>query len=95
MGAKPLFILDGARVTIEGYEVLIVLVPTQWETEEQKQNFQDRFSSMGRFEFPVALAQRQVDGKIVAVGTGTSREKLQARIDSGIQWTKIPFFASD
>ena len=89
MKEKPLVVVEGARVEFDGEEVIVLIVPTIWKSKEQMHAFQRQFHTFG---FPIALVDKLPDGRLRAVGSGSSREKLQAKIDAGIQWTKIPIF---
>lgn len=86
---NPLIVIEGARIEIDGEEILVIIVPTKWESKEQMRAFQEQFYSFG---FQIFLVNRQPDGTLRASGWRPLREKIQTRIDAGIQWTKIPIY---
>jgi hypothetical protein len=88
MSGKPLAILDGARIEVEGREVLVVLTPFESDTIEKTVTKQLAAIARGSL---LAFAKREPGGNYSVVGPGTS-PALRAKLAAGVQWTKIPVY---
>ena len=88
MSGEPLTVLDGARIEVEGREVLVVLIPLESDTIEKAVTEQLAAIARGAL---LAFAKREPDGSYSAVGPGTSAA-LRAKLATGVPWTKIPVY---
>ena len=88
MSGEPLTILDGARIEVEGREVLVVLTPFGSDAIEEAVTAQ--LAAVARDSL-LAFATRQPDGSYSVVGPATSAA-LRAKLAAGVQWTKIPVY---
>jgi len=86
MSTEPLSILDGARIEVDGREVLVVLTPL--ETIEKPVTKQLAAIACGSL---LAFVKRKRDGSYSAFGPGTSAA-LRAKLAAGVRWTKIPVY---
>jgi len=89
MAKEPLIVFDGARVSIDGVDILVILAP--W-TCDAAENQEVVAKLLGLFQFPVVFANRQADGEYSFAGLGQWPEKLRAKNASDLHWTKIPLY---
>ena len=88
MSGEPLTILDGARIEVNGREVLVVLTPFESDTVEKVVT--EQLAAIARGSL-LAFAKREPDGSYSLIGPGTSAA-LRAKLATGVQWTKIPVY---
>lgn len=84
MPKEPLIVFDGARVSIDGVDILVILAPWTCDSAEHQEVIA---KLLGLFQFPVVFANRQADGEYAFAGLGPWPEKLRA-----LHWTKIPLY---
>ena len=83
---EPLTILEGARIDVEGREVLVVLTPFG----KIKKAVTRQLAAIARDSL-LAFAERKPDGSYSVRGPGTSAA-LRTKLATGVPWTKIPVY---
>jgi len=91
MPQTPLFILDGARVEIDGVDVLVILTPFEMQTAEQQEAVMIQLCDLSK-QTAVVFSRRLADGQYQFFPPGPWQARLQARSITDLQWTKIPVF---
>jgi len=86
---KPVIVVDGARIELDGVEVLVILTPFAMDFEEEDTIRQICECSR---KFPVVFARLQADGKYSFFGNAPYEERLRAKSAAGISWTKVPIY---
>jgi hypothetical protein len=93
MRGRPITIVDGARLELEGREVLVVLTPFECDTMDKVETVTKQLMGLAH-GCPVAFAKQEPDGSYSVIGIGESAA-LRTKLAPGVQWTKIPVHADE
>lgn len=93
MPGKPITVIDGARLEIEGREVLVILTPFECNTMDKVEAVSHQLSRLAD-RCAVAYARREPDGSYFVFGVGQAAA-LRTKLAPGVQWAKIPVHADE
>jgi hypothetical protein len=88
--AEPLIVLDGARVEIDGEEILVIRAPFPMDSAQLHNDALHR--QIFGASFPLVVAKRRRDGSFQFFGPPKIVAKLAARNFADFAWTKVPVF---
>lgn len=83
MSKKPYIVLKGARVEIDGVDILVIRTPFKAADPEKITK------QLCSLRDPVVLASQEPDGTFCFSGHPSYAAKLQAKIGVDFQWTNI------
>ena len=91
MDVKPILVVDGAKIEIDGDEVVLLQVPFRNCSQEVVDQLGPLLEKWSR-KVPLYLVQLRPDGGCSVVVPGPLKGVLEAKKPSEFHWTKIQIY---
>jgi hypothetical protein len=95
MARTPIIVIEGARIELDGKEVLVLIIPFSVKPENLDVSILGQQIADCSKSFPLVLAHKRADGGCSVVTGHPLKEKLEAKNPAEFCWTKVPIFAAD
>jgi len=87
----PIIVVDGARVTVDGVEILVIRSPEKMTREQFEFGLEPLLKNV---PFPFVLAHAPSGVVVAFYGAPAYTAKFDPKIHSSFQWTKVPIYAT-